>query len=270
MKPRIKVATARTPDGNDMQLVQHDGNYAIKLNGIELMNSRRHESELALARLGCAALEHHPAPRVLIGGLGMGYTLRQALDVLGPKAEVVVVELLADVVAWNRTYFGELNGSPLNDPRVVIRTGDVVAVIEESKRSFDAILLDIDNGPSAFTDPGNQRLYGRAGLHACRIALRHRGCLAVWSSESDKTFENRMVKVGLQVRRYRAAAYAGGKAASRYIWVASEDAAVLPPGGGEPIAPPKVVVPEARAGDKRDERGARKPRSPRRDYKPMR
>lgn len=235
MKPRVKLATARTPDGSEVQLVQHDGTYSIKVNGLELMNSRQHESELEMARLGCAALVHHPAPRVLIGGLGLGYTLRQTLDLLGPHARVVVAELLHEVVEWNRTILGDLTNHPLRDERVTIKTGDVVELITHSKGAFDAILLDIDNGPSAFTDPGNQRIYGKAGLQACRRALRDRGSLAIWSSEPSKPFEARLVSAGFHVRRYRAAAYKGGKAASRYIWMASEDERTLPPGGGEPV-----------------------------------
>jgi len=235
VKPRIKVATARTPDGSEVQLVQHDGSFSIKVNGLELMNSRQHESELEMARLSCASLVNHPSPRVLIGGLGLGYTLRQTLDMLGPHAKVVVAELLDEVIEWNRTIVGDLTNHPLQDQRVTIKPGDVVDLISRSKETFDAILLDIDNGPSAFTDPGNQRIYGKPGLKACRLALREHGCLAIWSSEPNKTFEARLVSVGFHVRRYRAAAYKGGKASSRYIWVASEETQKLPPGGGEPV-----------------------------------
>jgi spermidine synthase len=134
----------------------------------------------------------------------MGYTLRQALDMLGPQAKVVVGELLGDVVEWNRAFFGDLNGHPLGDGRVDVQTSDIVELISRSKSRFDAILLDIDNGPDAMTDSGNRRLYKREGLQACRRALREQGCLAVWSAE-----------------------------------VAAEDKTILPPGGGEPRLPPK-------------------------------
>ena len=140
-----------------MVLYQHDRDFSILINGQDLMHSRQHESELELARLGCAHLVGHKAPSILIGGLGMGYTLRQALDMLSPQAHVVVGELLDAVVEWNREFLGELNGQPLGDERVDLKTGNIVAQISGSKRRFDAILLDIDNGPGALTDSGNRR-----------------------------------------------------------------------------------------------------------------
>lgn len=239
MKPIIKLATTRTPDGSEMVLRQHDRDFSIKVNGQELMNSRQHESEMELARLGCAPLVGHTAPCILIGGLGLGYTLRQALDMLSSKAKVVVSELLDEVVEWNREFFGELNGHPLEDERVELETGDVVELISRSESLYDAILLDIDNGPGAFTDSGNQRLYGREGIQACRRALRQQGCLAMWSSEPNKSFEQLLMNCNFHVRRYRAPAYKGSKSQSRFVWVASEDKTVLPPGGGEPRLPRK-------------------------------
>jgi spermidine synthase len=239
MKPRVKIAAARTPDGGEMVLYQHDSDFAIEINGQDLMHSRRHESELALARLGCAHLDGHQAPRILIGGLGMGYTLRQALDMLSPDAQVVVGELLGAVVEWNREFLGELNGRPLGDERVDLMTGDIVELISGSKSRFDAILLDIDNGPNAITDAGNRRLYGREGIGACRQALRDQGCLAVWSAEPSKKFEQLMMSCSFHVRRFRVPAYKGSKSQSHFVWVASEDKTVLPPGGGEPRLPTK-------------------------------
>jgi spermidine synthase len=223
-----------------MVLRQHDRDFSIKINGQELMNSRQHESELELARLGCAPLADREAPRVLIGGLGLGYTLRQALELLSPQANVVVSELLDAVVEWNREFFGELNGHPLEDERVDLKTGDIVELLSHSKGRFDAILLDIDNGPGAMTDSGNQRLYGRKGILACRRALREQGCLAVWSSESSKPFEQLLMNCGFHVRRFRAPAYKGSKSLSHFVWVASEDKRLLPPGGGEPRLPRKT------------------------------
>jgi len=239
MKARVKIATARTPDGSEMVLRQHDRDFSIKINGQELMNSRQHESELELARLGCASLAGREAPRILIGGLGLGYTLRQALDMLSPHASVVVSELLGAVVEWNREFFGELNGHPLEDKRVDLKTGDIVELLSHSENHFDAILLDIDNGPSAMSDSGNQRLYGRAGIRICRRALRGQGCLAVWSSEPSKHFEQLLVNSQFHVRRFRVPAYKGSKSQSHFVWVASEDKTVLPPGGGEPRLPRK-------------------------------
>jgi len=234
MKPRVKLATARTPNGGEMVLYRHDRDFSIRVDDKELMNSRQHESELGLARLGCAALVGQRTPSVLIGGLGLGYTLRQALDLLGPRAEVVVGELLVAVVEWNREFLGELNGHPLEDGRVVLRTGDVVELIQCSRSRFDAILLDIDNGPSAMTDSENRRLYGRSGIRACRRALREQGCLALWSSDPSKSFEQLLMSCDFHVRRYRVPAYKGSRSRTRFVWVASENAALLPPGGGEP------------------------------------
>ncbi len=234
MKPRVKIATARTPDGGEMVLYQHGRDFSIQINGQDLMLSRQHESELELARLGCAHLADRKAPCLLIGGLGMGYTLRQALDMLSPRAQVVVGELLGAVVEWNREFFGELNGHPLGDERVDLKTGDIVELISRSRSRFDAILLDIDNGPGVMTDSGNRRLYGREGILACRRALRKQGCLAVWSAEPSKKFEQLLMSCSFHVRRFRLSAYKGSKSQSRFVWVASEDKVILPRGGGEP------------------------------------
>ncbi len=234
MKPSIRIATAQTPSGGEMALYQHDRDFSIRINGQNLMHSRQHESELALARFGCAHLADRRAPRILIGGLGMGYTLRQALDMLSPHARVVVGELLGVVVEWNRRFFGVLNGQPLEDERVVIETVDIVELISQSMGEFDAILLDVDNGPSALTDPRNHRLYGHEGIRACRRALRDQGCLAVWSVEASREFEQLLMLNRFHVRRFRVTAAKGGKSKSRFVLVASEDKSVLPRGGGKP------------------------------------
>lgn len=241
MKPRVKLAAARTPDGSEMVLYQHDRDFYIEINGQDLMQSRHHESELALARLGCAHLAGRRETSVLVGGLGLGYTLRQALDLLAPQAKVVVGELMAAVVEWNREFLGVLNGQPLADPRVELKSGDVFKLIATSKGGFDAILLDVDNGPRAMTDVGNHRLYGYAGIVACRAALRDQGCLAVWSAEPSKDYEQLLVSCGFQVCRYRVPAHLGSKSHSRFVWVASENKANLPPGGSEPRPPRKHV-----------------------------
>jgi spermidine synthase len=237
MKPTVKIATARTPDGGEMVLYRHDRDFLIQVNGEGLMPSRQHESELALARLSCAHLTGSREPCVLIGGLGMGYTLRQALDMLGPRARVVVSELLEAVVEWNSEYLGELNGNALADERVDLERGDVVELISRSRSRFDAILLDVDNGPVAMTDAGNSRLYGPEGILACRRALRKRGCLAVWSAVTSRDFEHLLMSYGFHVRRFRVPAYKGSRTQSRFVWVASEDRSILPPGGGEPHPP---------------------------------
>lgn len=229
-----------------MVLYHHDQDFSIRINGCELMQSRQHESELELARLGCAHLVDRKEPRILIGGLGMGYTLRQALDMLSSEADVVVAELLSSVVEWNQNFLGELNGHPLEDQRVDLKTGDIVKLISRSKHGFDAILLDIDNGPGALTDSGNRRLYGREGIAGCRRALREQGCLAVWSTEPSKKFERLLIGCGFHVRRFRAPVYKGSKSKSRFVWVASENKMKLPPGGGEPRPPPTSKPKETR------------------------
>ncbi|NTU56465.1 MAG: hypothetical protein HGA79_09475 [Anaerolineales bacterium] len=231
MKPTIKLATTNTPDGGEMILYQHDHDFSIKINGHELMNSRQHESEMELARLGCAHLSDHAAPRVLIGGLGMGYTLRQTLDLLEPDASVIVSELLPAVVHWNRDFMGQLNDQPLEDKRTEIVTGDIYQLLSGFKDKFDAILLDIDNGPSAIVDSGNQRLYTPAGIQTFRRALRKNGCLAIWSGVPSKAFEQTLMNCGFHVRRYKLKAYSGSNRNSLYVWIASEDKLILPPDG---------------------------------------
>lgn len=214
-----------------MALYRHDSDFAITVNRQDLMHSRRHESELELARLGCAHLVGRKESRVLVGGLGMGYTLRQALDMVDTDAKVVVGELLSAVVEWNRDFLGELNGQPLKDKRVEVKTCDVVELISHSKNEYDAILLDIDNGPSAVTDSGNDRLYGRKGILACQRALRKGGTLAVWSSESCPVFEKVLLRCNFHVRGFRVSAHKGSKSRTCFIWVASESRSALPPAG---------------------------------------
>lgn len=246
MKPLKKLATAQTPDGGELVLYQRDRDFSIQVNGQGLMNSRQHEAEMELARLGCAHLSGRSAPRVLIGGLGLGYTLRQTLDILGPEAHVIVSELLTAVVDWNREFLGELNDRPLEDQRTELITGDILQLLARSKGKFDAILLDIDNGPRAITDSGNQRLYSSAGIQTCRRALRSQGCLAIWSAEPSKAFEQLLLNCQFQVRRYKLQAYRGSKKKSLFVWVASEDQTILPPGGGKPRRPQKKKAQKSR------------------------
>ena len=235
MNPRVLIAAAKTPSGGELALYRHGHDFSITTNGQELMHSRQHESELELARLGCAHLSGDPsgahpsgarltgrkAPRVLIGGRGMGFTLRQTLDLLCPRARVVVGELSPVIVHWNHHYLGGLNGHPLGDERVTLAVGDVVDLISRSRDRFDAILLDIDNGPDALSDPLNHRLYGPPGLQACRGALRERGRLAVWSAAASPKFERLLSDSGFNLRRFRVPAYRGSKSRSRVVWVAS-------------------------------------------------
>ena len=237
-----------------MVLCQHGRDFSIQVNGQDLMHSRQHESELELARLGCGHLAGRKSPSILIGGLGMGYTLRQSLDILSPHAKVVVSELLSAVVEWNREFLGELNDQPLGDERVDLKTGDIIELISRSRSRFDAILLDIDNGPSEMTDSGNRRLYGREGILSCRRALRDKGCLALWSAEPSKKFEQLLMSCSFHVRRFRVSAYKGSKSQSRFVWVASGDKAILPRGGATPRLPLKK---EPKGGRRRRPRAKR-------------
>lgn len=239
MKPRLKLDEAATPDGGTLTLFRHDQDYSIQINGQELMNSRQHESELELARLGCAHLkEARHIPCVLIGGLGLGYTLRQTLAILPGSARVVVAELMACVIDWNRGPLHTLNGHGLDDPRVELYCGDLLDLLEVPEKRYDAILLDIDNGPGALTSRGNARLYQKKGLLACRRALRHNGRLAIWSATPSKSFEHMCMDCRLHVRRFRVPAYPGSKSQARYVWVACEHPSALPPGGGAPLPRP--------------------------------
>jgi spermidine synthase len=237
MKPRIQIASASTPDGGEMLLYQHDRDFSIIVNGEDLMHSRRHESELLLARLGCKHLVDTNDATVLIGGLGMGYTLRQTLDLLGPDARVVMSELMDAVIEWNREFLGELNDHPLKDKRVDLRVGDIIDLLAKAKDSFDTIILDIDNGPDAMTYSGNSQLYGYQGITACKTALRNKGCLAIWSARPNKDFEQLVMSCGLHIHRYRVPAHKGKNASSHFIWIASERLKNLPPGGSESKKP---------------------------------
>jgi spermidine synthase len=193
------LATARTAHGDELLLRERCGIFELRMNGRELMSSRAHFSEEAMARLGCADLAACAGACVLIGGLGMGYTLRAALDLLPATARLLVVELLAEVAAWNHGALGALAQFPLDDSRVEIRLDDVANVIGAARQSFDAILLDIDNGPTAPVRSQNRALFGSAGLRRIREALRPGGRLAVWSAEPWAAFELDLTAAGYDV-----------------------------------------------------------------------
>jgi spermidine synthase len=210
---------ALTSDGSDMVLSLRDDQYAIRVDGQELMNSWCHTSEEKLAVHGCAGLGAKRGARVLIGGLGMGFTARAALDVLAPDAEVEVIELVGAVIRWNREILGELAGKPLDDPRVRMIEGDVVDTIACADGRYDAILLDVDNGPSALTSFKNKRLYSSFGLTSALGALRPGGVLAVWSSFDDNQFTARLRKAGFQAEAKRVHADSG-KSRRHVVWLA--------------------------------------------------
>ncbi len=190
MQPRELIAESLTPDGAPILLTKEAGAFVVRVSGVPLMSSRVHGSEAAMAELACAPLREGRGARVLVGGLGMGFTLRAALDALGPDAKVVVSELLPVLVEWNRGVLGPLAGAPLEDRRVSLLVGDLVPLLKLARpRSYDALLLDVDNGPEAFTAQSNAWLYGREGLTAMRAALRPGGVLVVWSAFESQRFE---------------------------------------------------------------------------------
>jgi spermidine synthase len=212
VRPWELLGQTRTPDGEDMSLTRQGSEYVILASGKPLMSSRMHGSEEALAAFGCRHVRGREAPCVLVGGLGMGFTLRATLDVLPPDATVVVAELVPAVVEWNRGPLGPLAGHPLKDRRVQVDVGDVGATLRANRQRFDAVLMDVDNGPAAFTASHNTRLYDDAGLAAARGALTAGGVLAVWSAWEDRRFEQRLRHGGftVQVERVRARLKKGG------------------------------------------------------------
>jgi spermidine synthase len=212
MKPMELLGETRTPDGAMLTLTRQDREYIILADGKPLMSSRMHGSEEALAAFACAEARTREEPCVLIGGLGMGFTLRATLDLLPAGASVFVAELVPAVVEWNRTLLGPLADHPLKDPRVSVVPGDVAVTLNASRNRFDAILLDVDNGPDAFTSSANARLYDDRGLAASRAALTRNGVLAVWSAWEDRKFEQRLRYAGFEVRveRVRARLKRGG------------------------------------------------------------
>lgn len=203
MKPWELLGDSHTPDGTRLTLMKRDRELAIFADGKMLMSSRMHGSEEALATLACAHIITASAPRVLVGGLGLGFTLRATLDVLPPRASVVVAELVPGVVEWNRGPLGPLAGHPLDDPRVRVAVGDVAVTMRKDTERFDAILLDVDNGPDAFTSALNAGLYANHGVTLAHATLRPGGVLAVWSAWEDRKFEQRLRWAGFAVSMHR-------------------------------------------------------------------
>ncbi len=194
MKPWKTLEKALSPDGTEMVLARRDDEVVVRYGGKVLMSSRQHGSEDALAELALPKARHRRA--VLVGGLGLGFTARAALDRIPTDAKVVIAELTPALVGWNRRLVGKLAGRPLDDPRCKVHVGDVVDRIAEARAAYDAILLDVDNGPGSMVHEGNHRLYGHRGIAACRIALAEGGVLAVWSAHHDEAYLRRLEKGG--------------------------------------------------------------------------
>lgn len=209
--------------GTDKSLSLYRGkdDFFIKLTGgQELMNTRKHGSEDALGTLPCQRLRQPAAARILIGGLGMGFTLAAALGAVGPRAEVTVAELIPEVVEWNRGPLGETSGRPLDDPRTRVFVGDVAKLLRRSPAAFDVVALDVDNGPEGLTRNSNDWLYSLAGISVAQQALRPGGILAYWSAGPDRHFRDSLRRCGLQVEELRVYAH-GSKGARHTIWLAS-------------------------------------------------
>jgi len=220
MIPWVRLDVAAVPGGGELRLMRRGDEFSIMLGTNPLMNSRMSGSERALANLTCARLAGRPRPHLLIGGLGMGFTLRAALAALPAAATVVVAELVPAVIAWAHGPMADLFGTSLADPRVTLREADVAALIAKPDTAYDAILLDVDNGPDGLTQRGNDRLYSAAGLAAARAALRPGGVLAVWSVAPDAPFAQRLSQAGFAVEETRV--HAHGRTGPRHtIWLAT-------------------------------------------------
>jgi spermidine synthase len=223
VKPWTVIARTRTPDGTELTLTHHVSEYVIQADGHSLMSSRTHGSEDALAQVGCVRAAALERPTVLVGGLGMGFTLRAALDVLPPAAEVVVAELVPAVVDWNRGPLAALAGRPLDDPRVQVDARDVIALLRSHPGRFDAVLLDVDNGPVALASSSNRPLYADAGIAAAHASLAPAGVLAVWSPSEDAPFEKRLRAAGFTVRVEHVRGRLKRRGGRHTIFVASRD-----------------------------------------------
>ena len=207
MKPLERLGEARTPNGTLIALYRHDGAYLIRADGVELMSTRRHLSEDRLAEVACAPLRDTAGLRVLIGGLGLGFTLRAALRQLRDDAEVVVAELVPEVVAWNADPQYDLSADAMNDPRVSVVHDDVINVLRGNPGSFDAIMLDTDNGPDGMLMSENARLYATRGIGVTVAALRSGGSVVYWSVGDDPKFARALRGVGLEVSTLRVRAH---------------------------------------------------------------
>ena len=217
---RELLGTAQVPGGALLELYRHDRDFMIVLGHNELMSSRKWGSEEALATMTLDRLADRPAPQLLIGGYGMGFTLRAALKRLGPEARVTVVELVPEIIDWARGPMAELAAGCLDDPRVVLRMGDVRDAIAGARGGYDAILLDVDNGPDGLVRQDNDALYSAEGLKRARAALRPGGVLAIWSAAPDPQFARRLAKSGFAVEERTVAARSNGKGPRHTIWFA--------------------------------------------------
>ncbi len=215
MRHLTPLDRALTPDGSELVLYQAGADYLIRAGGRDLMSSRTHGSEQAMARIARTAATQ---ARVLIGGLGMGWTLRAALEVLPEGGRITVVELVPEVVRWNEGPMGDPSGHPIRDPRVEVQIGDVAATLSAASATWDAVLLDVDNGPEAFTQPANDRIYSVEGLRRARRTVKPGGRLAVWSAFDVVDFPRRLKLAGFTPEIHKVRAH-DGKGARHVIYV---------------------------------------------------
>ncbi len=220
MIPWEKLAKGKAPDGQDLELRRRGHEYLIYAGGYDLMSSEDDRSSIALSELGCAHLTGKQRARDLVGGLGMGYTLRAALDNVSETSTVEIAELVSAVVDWNREWLGELAGKPLDDSRTKLLLGDVRKPIRTARNSYDAILLDVDNGPDALAHKQNDGLYGKKGIDEAFVALRPGGVFGVWSFDDEPKFTRRLEKRGFDVKTHRVSASRKGRGRYHQIWIA--------------------------------------------------
>lgn len=220
MIPFRNLAEARTPDGSRLTLHEHDGDYFIKLNGRQLMSSTSTTSEILLAQAACQNLERSSQRRVLIGGLGLGFSLKRVLEMVGHSGVVHVAELMPEVIDWNRKLLSDVNGALLDDPRVKVFAEDVFAILRRAAKSpYDAILLDVDNGPTSFVQAKNSRIYSRQGLRTIWNALAPGGRVSFWSAESEPGFRGGLSRAGFTAEEYPAKAHERAKRFAHMIYV---------------------------------------------------
>jgi len=231
MKPNVTLAETKTPDGARLALVEHDGDFCIRVNGQQLMHSAVNASELQLGTLGCERHAGKRGARVLIGGLGLGFTLKSVLQSAGRTDMIHVAELFPEIVAWNRIFLSTLNGKLLDDPRVKVLAEDVKMVIRRSAHTpYDVIILDIDNGTTAMVMTENNELYSQPGMDAIARALKPGGRAAVWSACPDASIERRLHKTGFTVQAVPAKLYPSAKRSAYMIYLADKPAAKASPG----------------------------------------
>lgn len=257
MLPFQTLAQVRSPDGSMITLHEHDGEHYIKHNGRQLMSTIATSSELLLADLGCRELGGMPKPRVLIGGLGLGFTLKRVLELVGPNAVVHVSELLPEMVQWNRDHLESVNGLLLKDPRVEILVKDVFKVMRNLNGDrYDAILLDTDHTPSSWVQAKNFRIYERAGFDAVRRALKPHGLVAYWSAGPEPEFVTRLARAGFNVQTYEAKSHETARRSVHRIYLG--EARPQPEGEAPSKAEPKAPARRLPAKSGSSQKGASK------------